>query len=162
MVGIECRRRAATLAREALSCDAKIVQADARAFPIERARAIVLFDVLHMMTHEEQDALLGTIAAQLEPGGVVLVRESDAAAGWRFTAVLPGLEIGPEVLKIFFEEIGTDSLEVVAEQISQTELFVSGEIRPGGRSFFPPSRARPPATFQRPTPFRPTLPRRIR
>jgi hypothetical protein len=40
-----------------------------------------------MMTHEEQDTLLGTIAARLEPWGVVLVREADASAGCRFTAV---------------------------------------------------------------------------
>lgn len=87
MVGVETRRRAAALAREALGSDAEIIQADARALPVEPARAVVLFDVLHMMTHEEQDALLGTIAARLEPGGVVLVRDADASAGWRFTAV---------------------------------------------------------------------------
>jgi uncharacterized protein (DUF2062 family) len=87
MVGVETRRRAAALAREALAGDAEIIQADARAFPVEPARAVVLFDVLHLMMHEEQDRLLGTIAARLEPGGVVLVREADASAGWRFTAV---------------------------------------------------------------------------
>ena len=30
----------------------------------------------------------------------------------------------PKLLKIFFEEIGTDGLEVVAQQIAQTELLL--------------------------------------
>ena len=34
----------------------------------------------------------------------------------------------PELLKILFEEIGPDGLEVVAEQIAQTELLLRGEI----------------------------------
>jgi len=37
--------------------------------------------------------------------------------------------VRPELLKVFFQEIGTDGLEVVAEQISQPELLLSGEIR---------------------------------
>jgi uncharacterized protein (DUF2062 family) len=87
MVGVETRCRAAALARTALASDAEIIQADALTLPLEPAQAMVLFDVLHMMTHEKQDALLATIAARLEPGGVVLVRDADASAGWRFTAV---------------------------------------------------------------------------
>src|ERR1700730_17393698 len=39
-----------------------------------------------------------------------------------------GRGVFPELLKIFFEEIGTDGLEVVAEQIAQTELLLRGEI----------------------------------
>src|ERR1700686_1047076 len=39
-----------------------------------------------------------------------------------------GRVVFPELLKILFEEIGTDSLEIVAEQISQTELLLRGEI----------------------------------
>ena len=55
-----------------------------------RANAVLLFDVLHLMRPEEQEALLTETAARLEPGGVVLVREADASAGWRFTAVRLG------------------------------------------------------------------------
>ena len=39
-----------------------------------------------------------------------------------------GRVVFPELLKIFFEEIGTDGLEIVAEQIAQTELLLRGEI----------------------------------
>ena len=57
---------------------------------MEPASAVLLFDVLHLMRPEEQEALLAEMAARLEPGGVVLVREADASAGWRFTAVRLG------------------------------------------------------------------------
>src|SRR5260370_5567569 len=39
-----------------------------------------------------------------------------------------GRVVFPELLKVFLEMIGTDSLEVVAEQISQAELLLGGEI----------------------------------
>jgi hypothetical protein len=39
-----------------------------------------------------------------------------------------GRVVFPELLKIFFEQIGADGLKVVAEQISQTELLLRGEI----------------------------------
>ena len=87
MAGVEVRHRVAALAREALEGDADIIDADARLIALDRARAIVCFDVLQLMRPAEQDALLAALAARLEPGGVMLVREVDASAGWRFTAV---------------------------------------------------------------------------
>jgi hypothetical protein len=42
------------------------------------------------MSRDEQDTLLGAVTNALEPGGVMLIREADAAAGWRFTAVRIG------------------------------------------------------------------------
>jgi hypothetical protein len=90
MAGIETRHRIAALARSALAGDAEIIEGDARTHSMTGANAVLLFDVLHLMRREEQDALLTETAAQLEPGGVVLVREADASAGWRFTAVRLG------------------------------------------------------------------------
>ena len=87
MIGIDTRRRSATLARRALGTEAEIIDADARRQPLERARAVLLFDVLHMMGHADQEALLNAAAAALEPGGVILVREADASAGWWFEAI---------------------------------------------------------------------------
>jgi SAM-dependent methyltransferase len=90
MAGVETRPKVAALARAALEGDAEIVEGDARTLSMEPASAVLLFDVLHLMRPEEQDALLTRMAARLEPGGVVLVREADASAGWRFTAVRLG------------------------------------------------------------------------
>jgi uncharacterized protein (DUF2062 family) len=90
MIGIETRPRAAAIAREALGSDAEIVADDARRTPLAPCRAVLLFDVLHMIPADQQEALIAAIAAALQPGGVALVREADAAAGWRFVAVRIG------------------------------------------------------------------------
>jgi uncharacterized protein (DUF2062 family) len=87
LAGIELRPHVAALARRALAGDAEIVEADARTRPLERCRAVLLFDVLHLMPKDDQDRLLRSVFAALDPGGVILVREADAAAGWRFQAV---------------------------------------------------------------------------
>ncbi len=87
LVGVETRPRAAQVARCALGDDAEIVTDDVRVRVLPPARAIVLFDVLSMMAASDQDALLAALLEALEPGGVLLVREVDAAAGWRFSTV---------------------------------------------------------------------------
>jgi uncharacterized protein (DUF2062 family) len=85
--GIELRAHVAALARQALADAAEIVEADARSRPLERCHAVLLFDVLHLMPIADQDRLLRAVFAGLDPGGTILVREADAAAGWRFQAV---------------------------------------------------------------------------
>jgi uncharacterized protein (DUF2062 family)/SAM-dependent methyltransferase len=90
LIGIETRARAATIASDALGADAEIVEGDARTTTLAPCRAILLFDVLHMIPSDGQERLIAAIAAALEPGGVALVREADAAAGWRFVAVRVG------------------------------------------------------------------------
>lgn len=87
LVGVETRPKAAAIARRALGGEAGIVTDDVRRRPLPRAQAILLFDVLHMMRAADQDALLAALLSSLEPGGVMLVREADAAAGWRFRVV---------------------------------------------------------------------------
>jgi uncharacterized protein (DUF2062 family)/ubiquinone/menaquinone biosynthesis C-methylase UbiE len=90
MAGIELRPKVAKMARVALDTDATIVEGDARDLPLESAHAMLLFDVLQLLTVDEQDALLAQLAARLDRGGVLLVREADASGGWRFTAVWLG------------------------------------------------------------------------
>jgi uncharacterized protein (DUF2062 family)/SAM-dependent methyltransferase len=90
MVGIELRPRVAEMARRALGAEAEIVTGDARAIEGVPADAVLLFDVLHMMRPEQQESLVAMLAAALQPGGVMLIREADASAGWRFAAVRYG------------------------------------------------------------------------
>lgn len=90
LVGIETRGRIVKLARLALGCDATIVEGDARQHVPNGARALLFFDVLHMMPGADQEQLLRAATRSLEPGGVILVRETDASAGWRFYAVRAG------------------------------------------------------------------------
>ena len=90
LIGIETRPRVAAIARRALDCDAEVIEGDARTVALERARAILLFDVLHLLRRDDQESLVAAIAARLEPGGVLLVREADPGGGWRFNAVRAG------------------------------------------------------------------------
>ena len=90
LVGIELRDRVATFAREALGDEASIVAGDALQVAVNGANVIVAWDVLHLLDRPSQDALLTRLAAALPAGGRILVREVDAAAGWRFQAVRLG------------------------------------------------------------------------
>jgi uncharacterized protein (DUF2062 family) len=90
LIGVELRKRVAKIARAALEADAEVVDADVRVLPIEPAHAVLLFDVLQLLPPADQEALLANMAARLDRDGVVLVREADASAGWRFAAVRLG------------------------------------------------------------------------
>ncbi len=90
MVGIETRARVAGYARKALVDEAEILTLDARSGRLPAADVVLLFDVLHLMPTGDQDALLASLVSALRPRGVVIVREADAAAGWRFAVVRAG------------------------------------------------------------------------
>jgi SAM-dependent methyltransferase len=84
--GIEGSPKAAAAARHALGTDATIETADLLQADLPPATAILLLDVLHYLPAQGQEDLLTRIAAALEPGGLLLLRDADAAGGWRFTA----------------------------------------------------------------------------
>jgi uncharacterized protein (DUF2062 family) len=90
LIGVEKRPRIARLARQALGPDAEILEQDARSIAPESCSVVLFFDVLHLMSSDDQEAIVRTMAAALEPGGIILVRDADASAGWRFTAVRTG------------------------------------------------------------------------
>jgi SAM-dependent methyltransferase len=87
LIGVETRPGAVAVARTALGGEAEILTGDVRTEALPPARAIALLDVLSMMPAADQDALLRVLVAALEPGGVLLVRDVDAGAGWRFRTV---------------------------------------------------------------------------
>ncbi len=84
LVGIERSPRAVKAARLALETDASILEQDLAGLELPHANAIVLTDVLHYLPVELQNAVIERAARALLPGGVLLVREADANAGWRF------------------------------------------------------------------------------
>jgi len=90
MIGIETRARVASYARAALERDADVLTLDARSAVLPSADVVLLFDVLHLMRADEQDALLGALISSLRVNGVLVVREADASAGWRFAVVRAG------------------------------------------------------------------------
>jgi len=87
LIGVETRPKVAAIARRALGGDAEIITADVRKGSLPPARAILLFDVLSMMPATDQRMVLEVLLQSLEPGGTLLMREVDAAAGWRFRSV---------------------------------------------------------------------------
>jgi uncharacterized protein (DUF2062 family)/trans-aconitate methyltransferase len=84
--GIEERPKVAEAACEALAGKAEIETADLRTAGFPPADAILLLDVLHYLPPADQETVLAKAVAALQPGGVLLVRDADAGAGWRFTA----------------------------------------------------------------------------
>ena len=85
--GIEgAPRRSPRSPARSLAGKAEIETADLRTADLPPADAILLLDVLHYLPAADQEALLAKAAAALQPGGVLLLRDADAAAGWRFTA----------------------------------------------------------------------------
>ena len=87
LTGIELRPRIAHLAAQALEGDATVHTGDAAKTSIQAATAVILFDVLHMLSTTEQEALLRSLRNSLEPTGLVLVREANAGAGGAFGLV---------------------------------------------------------------------------
>jgi uncharacterized protein (DUF2062 family)/trans-aconitate methyltransferase len=87
LVGIESRERMVDKARHALGAAATVVHGDLREVPLPSCDALVLFDVLHLLAGADQDVLLARIHHALAPGGLLVMREADAAGGWRFHAV---------------------------------------------------------------------------
>ena len=84
--GIEGRPRIAAAAAAALAGAATIETADLATAPLPPARTVLVLDVLHYLPAAAQERLVARAAQCLEPGGVLLVREADAAGGARFLA----------------------------------------------------------------------------
>lgn len=140
MVGVEIRPRTAALAREALNGDATIVESDARRLEPAAARAVLLFDVLHLMSGAEQEQLLGAIARAIEPTGVVLIREADASAGWRFSVVRVGNQLKAWTAGVwrqcFYFRSRAAWIECFSRHGFDTEVRPMGEGTPFGNVLF--------------------------
>jgi SAM-dependent methyltransferase len=82
--GIELMSSDAERARMALGDAAEIVCGDIRHEDYGRPDAVVILDVLHYIDYGAQEQVLQRIRAALQPGGVLLLRVGDAAAGLPF------------------------------------------------------------------------------
>lgn len=85
--GIELMPRDVKRARQALADlgpRAEFVQGDMCQTDFGRADAVVILDVLHYVSRAAQDDILRRVKAALTPGGTLLLRVGDAAAGLPF------------------------------------------------------------------------------
>lgn len=80
-VGVERHRSKAAVARRALAGDARVRIADLATYDVPGCRNAVLLDVLHHLAPADQDALIARLAAALEPGGKLVIRETDRTGG---------------------------------------------------------------------------------
>lgn len=79
--GIERRRDRVRVARRALRDGARVDRGDVRELDFPRCAAVAVLDVLLYLRPEEQQRLLEKAAGALEPGGLLLLRDADAAGG---------------------------------------------------------------------------------
>jgi SAM-dependent methyltransferase len=82
--GIELNPKEITRARFALAERAEFVSGDIRDTAFGSADALVILDVLHYIDYSAHAPLLERARAALSPGGLLLLRVSDAKAGLRF------------------------------------------------------------------------------
>jgi SAM-dependent methyltransferase len=82
VTGIELMPRDVERARAALGEgeDLRFVCGDMRSEPFPPCHAVVILDVLHYVTHAEQEAVLRRVRDALVPGGRLLLRVGDASA----------------------------------------------------------------------------------
>lgn len=131
LVGIELRPRIAAIARRALGDDAIILTGGGVDLIPETASAVLLFDVLHLLSRSEQEMVIRLSAAALGLNGVLLIREADAAAGWRFHAVRFGNWIKAMVAGQYAQTFQFRSAGEWRTLLEEHDLHA--EVRPMGR-----------------------------
>ena len=82
--GIELDPDRASLAQRVLVNQAQVTRHDIRDAVLPPCSAVVLLDVLMYLEERDQLRVLEKAAAALGPGGLLLVREADAGAGFAF------------------------------------------------------------------------------
>ncbi len=82
--GIELMPKDVARARPALPPRAVVEQGDIRDSDLGRVNLVLILDSLHYIDTAAQDAVLARVRAALEPGGTLLLRVGDAAAGLPF------------------------------------------------------------------------------
>ena len=142
--GIEMSERRVRAARAALGGDVQVDAGDLRELDLQRCSAIAMVDVLLYLEEAQQLRLLDKVTAALEPGGVLLLRETDAHGGFAFhvtkwseraACVLRGefrqaLHLHYRGLVQWLAELGERGFSVEAEPMSAgtpfaTVLFVA-------------------------------------
>lgn len=82
--GIEMSERRVRAARRALGGAAQVDAGDLRELDLPSCSVCAMLDVLFYLDEAEQQRLLDKAAAALEPGGLLLLRDTDAGGGFAF------------------------------------------------------------------------------
>jgi SAM-dependent methyltransferase len=137
LTGIELREDRVRAAREALGASVPVILGDLREVALRPASVIVILDVLLYLGDEEQRRLLDRVAAALEPGGLLLLREADASAGFAFQVTRWSERIAGALRNLsrqrlhyrgavqWIAELGERGFAVEAEPMSQGTPFAN-------------------------------------
>ncbi len=82
--GVELRPDRVRAARAALGTRAAVERGDLRTAPLPASAVIVILDVLLYLDHAQHRAVLSRVKDALAPGGMLLLREADAAGGFPY------------------------------------------------------------------------------
>lgn len=85
LTGVDSRADLVRVAREAIGHETQLDLADLRGYRPPPCDVVLLLDVLHYLPGPDQEALLARAAGALRSGGILVLREADAAQGLRFT-----------------------------------------------------------------------------
>jgi uncharacterized protein (DUF2062 family)/trans-aconitate methyltransferase len=127
--GIDNRPRVARRAQAVLQDAATIEERDLSQSSIPPCDAILLFDVLHLLPRGAQDRLLAMIASSLSTGGVLLIREADADAGWKFQMVRFGNRFNGIMQGKFSRRFCFDSVTGWSARLAQGGFAVESVTR---------------------------------
>jgi SAM-dependent methyltransferase len=133
--GIELRADRVQAARRALGDSVQVDQRDLRDLDLRPCSVIIMLDVLLYLAAEEQQRLLGKAAAALEAGGMLLMREADAGAGFAFRVTKWSERIAGALRGEFGQRLHYRSaVQWIAELVARG-FAVSTEPMSGGTPF---------------------------
>jgi SAM-dependent methyltransferase len=135
LLGVEQRPDRVWMASRALQDRARVARRDVRDFDFPPCSVVTALDVLLYLGREEQQRLLEKVAGALEPGGLLLLREADAARGFayrvtRWSAKLSGMGRGA-----IWPELHCRSARQWAQDLQALGFSVSAEPMSEGTPF---------------------------
>jgi SAM-dependent methyltransferase len=85
LIGIDHDEKKIAIARQVMSSerDVQFIAGDARQ-PLPDRGNVVMFDLLHYFTGDEQRSILANVAAALPPGGVAIIRDGLREPNFRY------------------------------------------------------------------------------
>jgi len=133
--GIDLRADRVQAAQRALGSSALVEAGDLRELAIPPCSVIVLLDVLLYLDAAAQGRLIARAAAALEPGGLLLLREADAGAGFAFRMTQWGERIASALRGEFAQQLHYRSAVQWIAELAGRRFEVSTEPMSAGTPF---------------------------
>ena len=133
--GIDLHPGRVQLARRALGSSAQVDLRDLRDLDFRPCTVIVLLDVLMYLGETEQERVMSKVAAALEPGGLLLLREADAGAGFAFQATKWGERLASALRGEFVQQLRYRSAAHWMTELAARGLAVEAQPMSEGTPF---------------------------